>query len=437
MIFSGSKKFSRMLSAMSLAVAIAIGSAGTASALTANENYTVVVYKVNSNGTTTSVSSTSATADVNGKISFNLTSLPTVDEANFMFIEVQDSVGTVVRRAFAPAPAEGETNAVGINTLSDVQAQAIQTSMSENATDDPLGVAFGLIFVKSPDLQSSDIAVLADMMGLAILGDTGMKQFLLDNGVSASKMALFQEKMVANDSANAKDMSDYMTFFKAAVDNSDDDEMAKAGSIMADIWMDAALAADIDPGLILAAFNAAGHAEDAENTLDDLMSAISPGFAASIEQAVSGFFTRIAGSKLKTEYTDALTTLSASGSEVTRFNSAVQTFLSDQQAIDVQYSEFFMDPEAFVASSGQTMQQVQNAINQAFQTTWEAFQSNMQSSNAEIAAMQANVETALALNPWPWSMTRVPTGPSFGLKSKIASPETRLRVIVSRLPASS
>ncbi len=391
------KRANQFLSGVSLAVALSLGVSSPVCALNAYGNYNVVVYKVNSDGSTTSVSSTSATADANGKIAFSFSSLPTVDEAKFMFIEVQDSAGSVVRRAFAPAPAAGETNAVGINTLSDVQAEAISASMADNGTDDPLGVAFGLIFVKSPDLQDSDIETLADMMGMAILGPNGLKQFLLDNGVSASKMAVFQEKMVANTASNAKDMADYMEFFKTAIDNDDDDEMAKAGSIMADIWMDAALAADIDPGLILAAFNAAGNSSQGGETLDDLMSRISSGFAASIEQAVQGFFMRIAGSKLKAEYTDALNELDASGAEVNRFNSAVQTFLADQQAIDVQYSEFFVDPEGYVANSGQSAQQIQTAIDNAFQSAWSTFKDNLQSTTGEISDMLDKVSAATAI----------------------------------------
>lgn len=385
--------FKTMTALLAGAVMLWMGLAAPVAALTAGDNYTVVVYKVNSDGSSTSVSSTSATADANGKISFDLSSLPTASEANFIFIEVEDSAGTVVRRAFVPAPLDGATNEVGINTLSDVQAQAIETSMSANSSDDPLAVAFGLVFVRSPDLQSSDISILADMMGTAILGTQGMKQFLLDNGVSTSQMATFQSKMVANAASGTKDMSDYMAFFKTAVDNDSTDEMAKAGSIMGDIFMDAALEANIDPGLILAAFDAAGGAPG----LDNLMMSLSSSFATSVQQAVTGFFTRIAGSKMKADYSWALDVLNASGSEVTRFNTAVQTFLADQQSIDAQFNGFFMDPAGYAASVGKTEQQIQAEIDAAFQTVWGDFQSNLQSTNAEITTMRESVEDALGL----------------------------------------
>lgn len=385
------RKGRKTLAGVGLAVAMAMGASQPAQALTAGENYNVVVYKVNSDGTTTSVSSTSATADSNGKIGFSLASLPTATDTNFIFIEVKDSSNTVVRRAFAPAPPAGSTNAVGVNQLSDIQAQAIQASMTDNATDDPMGVAFGLVFVRSPDLTSSDISILADMMGTAILGSDGMEAFLLSHGVSSSQLATFKKKIVANTAADTNDLADYMAYFKSAVDNNDDDEMAKAGGVMAEVFMDAAVEADIDPGLILAAFDAAGSATG----LDALMSSLSSGFAASIEQAVNGFFTRIGSAKLKTEYTKALNDLAASGAEVTRFNSAVQTFLAAQQAIDVQYAGFFTDPAAYAASVGKTQQQVQNEINSAFDSAWSTFRSDLQSTSSEITSMQQTVAAGL------------------------------------------
>lgn len=386
----------RSLAGIGLALGLALGLVQTAQALTAGADYDVVVYKVNSDGSTTSVSSTSATADSSGKIEFGLSALPTADEANFIFIEIKDASDTVVRRAFAPAPPAGSTNLVGVNEVSDIQAQAIRTSMADNATDDPMGVAFGLVFVRSPNLTSADIDILADMMGAAILpGNGGMEDFLLNNGVSQSQLDTFKSRIVANSAADTNDLADYMAFFKTAVDNANDDEMAKAGSVMAEVFMDAAVAADIEPGLIMMAFNAAGSAPG----LQTLMQSLSSDFAAAIEQAVQGFFTRIGASKLKQEYSLALTTLNASGSEVDRFNAAVQSFLADQQAIDVQYAGFFMNPAGYAASVGKTEQQIRNELDQAFMNAWQTLRTNLASTNAEITAMRTKVENALGLNP--------------------------------------
>ncbi len=370
------------------AAALTFGVTTPASALTAGQDYTVVLSRINSDGTVTSVSSTSATADTNGKLGFSLSNLPTAADTNFVLLQVKDASGTVVRQGIAPAPADGSTNLVGINPLSDIQARALISSMQANNSDDPLGVAFGLVFVRSPNLQTSDIDVLAQMMGTAIMGNDGMEAFLLNNGVSATELATFKKNLVSNSAPGSKDMSDYIAFFKSAVDSANNDDMAKAGGIMADIFIDAGAAAGVDPTLLLTSFNAAGNAQG----LNALMMSLSTGFGTSVEQAVSGFFTRVAAVKLKREYSDALATLGGSQALIDRFNTGVQAFVTAQQQIDIQYQDFFMDPEQFTEAVRQTKK---NEIDQAFQTAFDQFKSTIQVTNAERDAMLATVATAL------------------------------------------
>ncbi|GMQ88516.1 MAG: hypothetical protein BMS9Abin08_1771 [Gammaproteobacteria bacterium] len=370
------------------ATVLAFGFAAPAAALTAGQEYTVVLSKINSDGTVTSVSSTSATTDANGKLIFTLSNLPTAVDTNFVLLQVKDTAGTVVRQGIAPAPAEGSTNLVGINPLSDIQARALTASMQANNSDDPLGVAFGLVFVRSPNLQASDISILAQMMGTAIMGSDGMEAFLLSNGVSAAELATFKKKLVSNSAPGSKDMSDYIAFFKSAVDSGSDDDMAKAGGIMGDIFIDAGAAAGVDPTLLLTSFNAAGDAQG----LDNLMMSLSSGFGTSVEQAVTGFFTRVAAVKLKREYSDALAALGGSQGLIDRFNTGVQTFVTAQQQIDVQNQDFFMDPEQFTEQQRQTRQQ---AIDAAFQATFDTFKSDIQVTDTERDAMRATIAAAL------------------------------------------
>ncbi len=373
------------------AAVLAFGFATPAAALTAGQEYTVVLSRVNSDGTVTSVSSTSATTDANGKLIFTLSNLPTAVDTNFVLLQVKDASGTVVRQGIAPAPAEGSTNLVGINPLSDIQARALTASMQANNSDDPLGVAFGLVFVRSPNLQASDISILAQMMGTAIMGSDGMEAFLLSNGVSAGELAIFKKKLVSNSASGSKDMSDYIAFFKNAVDSGVDDDIAKAGGIMADIFIDAGAAAGVDPTLLLTSFNAAGNAQG----LDNLMMSLSSGFGTSIEQAVTGFFTRVAAVKLKREYSDALAALGGSQGLIDRFNTGVQAFVTAQQQIDIQNQDFFMDPEQFTEQQRQTKQQ---EIDQAFGAAFDQFKSAIQVTNTERDAMRATIATALAID---------------------------------------
>jgi len=383
----------RLLTGVGLAVALSVGHVSPSLALTAGASYTVVVSQVNSDGTLTSLSSTATTADSNGKIAFTLTGLPDASQTHFVLLEIKDSSGNVVRQGIAPAPGPGATNQVGINPLSDVQAAALQAAMTGNSTDDPLAAAFGLVFIRSQNIGSGDINGIRDMMATAILGTDGMEAFLLTKGISQSALDTFKNRIVYNAATGTKDLSDYVAFFKQAVDSGNDDDLAKAGGLMGDILIDAGSAAGIDPQLLLAAFSAAGNATG----LDTAMGSLSSNFQNSVNAAVNGFFSRLSSVVLKTEYSTALGTLGGSQALIDRFNAAVQTFVTAQQGIDTQYSGFFMDPAAYAAGVSKTVQQIQTELDTAFQTAWSAFQAGIISNTSEINDMRAVVASSLGL----------------------------------------
>ncbi|WJW76727.1 hypothetical protein QVG61_06480 [Thiohalobacter sp. IOR34] len=391
-MFTGMK---HRLAGFGLAVALTLGQLPAALALTADETYTVVISQIESDGSLTTLSSTSATADSSGKISFSLSNLPTADETHFVLLQVKDSSGSVVRQGIAPAPGADETNQVGVNSLSDVQADALRTSMTDNNTDDPLAAAFGLVFVRSDSLSDSDIPGLSQMMATAIRGSDGMEAFLLANGVSASELSTFQDRIVYNSTSGSKDLSDYVAYFKQAVDNGDNDDLAKAGGLMGDILIDAGAAAGIEPQLLMAAFEAAGDATG----LDTAMASLSSSFQGSVQSAVSGFMTRVGSVVIKKEYTEALSTLGGSTDLITRFNTGVQNFITAQQAIDTQYGQYFMDPAGYLAANPTlTESQVQLAISAAFDSAWSDFQTAIRSSNAEITDMKSKVAQAMGVS---------------------------------------
>jgi len=378
------------------AVALALGTVSPVFALTVGADYTVEVSQINSDGSLTSVTSTSATADADGKIAFDFPSaMPTADDVHFILLQVKDSTNAVVRQGIAPAPGAGETNLVGVNPLSNVQADALRAVMTDNSTDDPLAAAFGLVFLRSENLASTDIPGLSTMMSTAIRGIDGMEAFMLANGVSASQLATFKDRIIYNTTSGAVDMSDYIAFFKTAVDSDSADDLAEAGGLMGDILVDAATAADIDPQLLLAAFDAAGDAQG----LDAAMASISSGFQNSVMAAVSGFSTRISSVVIKKEYTDALATLGGNQTLIDRFNAGVQDFIVAQRQVDTQYGDYFMDPDAYLAAHpGVTEQQLRQAIDTAFQSAWGDFEVAISSANAEITTMKNKVAQALGVN---------------------------------------
>lgn len=374
---------------LGLAVLLAFSAGRTGQALDAGGIFTVTLARVNSNGTTTDIASTTATSGSDGKITFTFdtTVVPTVDEANFLSITIKNSSNAVVRQSLVPAPPADGTSNVGANSLSDVQAKAILDGFASSGTDDPIYGAFGFMLLRSSQLSAADRKNITAGGKNAILGTGGFNDFLqTSGGVTAAQLATFRKKIVSNTTSGTKDLADYCSNFKTAVDNNDPDSMAKAGGFIADIFIDAANAAGFDVGLIPSALDAAGQIADADPNIADL----SDSAELSTQQALSSFFQRIAAIKVNKEYTEALTTLGATGSQVDRYNTAVNTMLSAFESIDTQYRQDY---------ENQTMDSTkQAAINALFQAAFNSFETNIASTDAEIATMKTNFAAALGIN---------------------------------------
>ncbi len=376
--------------------------AGTAAyaALTPGETYNITIQKMNSNGTVTDYSTTQAIADSTGKLSFAFSTLPTNAECNFIVFILKNAAGDVVRKGFVPAPPAGNTNLMGINSLSTAQTNAVLAAGAVAGTDDPIAIAYLLILLRSPEATETDATTLAALGKEAILGPSGFEGFLTTNGVTATQLSTFKSRLIYNPTSGKKTIADLTASFKAAVDSGDattaTQEMQKAGGFMADVFMDAAEAAGIEFTLILAAHDAAGQVSDSETNRARILS-LTPSVRNSIEQSTSSFFRRIAAVKVKSEYTKALNTLNASGTQVNNYLAAVNTLMTDSGNIDATYGGYFQNPDAYVAANGTTHEAVRAAIDQAYQTVFTTFQNNITSTNAEITAMKANVISSFGI----------------------------------------
>jgi len=352
-------------------------------ALNANTTYSITIQKMNSNGTVSDYSTTTATTDADGKLTFSLGYMPTSSEANFIVFIIKDSTGAVVRKGFVPAPPAGATNLVGINSLSTDQTEAILSAGTTIGTDDPIPVAYLLTLLRSDSATADDAILLASLGKNVILGSGGFEDTLTTNGVTATQLANFKSYLIYNPTAGKKTIADMTASFKTAVDSADattaKQEMQKAGGFMADVFMDAAGSAGIDYNLILIGHDATGVlVENAENLA--IMNQISTTVQQSMEQSMSSFFRRIAAVKVKDEYTKALNALNASGTQVNTFTTAVGTMMTAMAAIDSLYSDYFMDPQAYLtAHPGETTTTMQTAINTAYETAFSTFQTNIQS----------------------------------------------------------
>jgi hypothetical protein len=379
-------------------------------ALIPGATYTITIQKMNSNGTVSDVSTTAVTANSEGKLSFTLSSMPTNAECNFIVFIVKDANQVVQRKGFVPAPPAGSTNQLGINNLSTAQTNAILSAAEKIATDDPIPFAYLITLLRSDGATADDALLIADLGKYAIVGTGGFEDTLTANGVTATQLADFKSYLIYNPTAGKKTLRDLTASFKTAVDSGDTttakQEMQKAGGFMADVFMDAASSAGIDYTLILAAHDAAG--DVAQSHQADIISQLTANLQSSMDQSMSAFFQRIAAIKVKGEYTKALNTLNASGTQVDTFNAAVNTMMTAMVAIDSDYADFYNDPQGYCTAQGKDFATVQNEVSTRYQVAFAAFQTAIAASNDDIDQMKDNVAAAFGID----KNTQLP--PDFG-----------------------
>ena len=357
--------------------------------LTAGASYTVTLSKVNSDGTVTDIGTTvPIVADSNGKLAFNFTSnVPTVTDTNWLAFTIKDKDGVVVRKGLGPAVASTETLECGLNGLSDVQARAILNGFANSKTDDPFYGMFGLMMLRSPTLTESDRNLIASGGNTVILGTGGVVDYLKNTlGVTAAQYSTFVKKIANNTASGSKDLSDYCSNFKGAVDNDNGDLTAKAGGFLADVVIDAANAAGFDIGLITTAMEAAGELADTNTDFNRVSSAANN----MMDQAISNFFKRLRSIKVKTEYGNAFTALGSTGATVTRFNTAVDVLLACFSTMDAKYRDKFESQNIDTAT--------QQAMNTDYGSCFTTFQSSIRSTDAEVATVKTACATKMSVS---------------------------------------
>ncbi|MBJ6750580.1 hypothetical protein [Geomonas anaerohicana] len=372
--------------------------AGTCFALTANSNYTITTSKLKSDGTLATIETKPAATDADGKLTFTLTTLPTNADVNFIAFTIKDAGGAIVRQGVAPAPPDGDVNQLGINDLATVQAATFLKAAELAGTDDPILAAYLLTLLRSPDMQAGDLLKLAALGQGAIKGQGGFESYLLANGVTDAKLAALKGCLIYNPDSTKSTLRDFTKGYYAAVQSgstaTETSETQKAGGLMADVFMNAAACADVELEQITNAHEAAGAAADATGLFNG-PGGISTNLRDSIDQSMSTFNRKISMVKMVTDYTNALNTLQASGTQVATFIAAAQQMAASTATVDATYGDFFRDPAGYVAAHpGTDAQTIQQAINTIFQNAWTTFQNAIASSNGDIAALKATIMTA-------------------------------------------
>ena len=429
--------YSARLSLAVFALAATMLSAGTASAATAallpNTAYTVTMEKFLSDGTLSTVDTTAVTSDGSGKIAFTFSNVPTCPTTNFLSIKVEDAANTVVRRSFSPAPPAGSTNSLGANGVSTKQGEAMVAIGTLLGADDPMVAAFGLLFTRTDQVTTSDISNIAILGQQAIIN--GMQTYMLANGVTASELTTFKQKLICNQPNT--DLSNFTSLFKSAVDTpaQASDDMARAAGVIGDSFIAAAAAADIDLDVILAGFESAGD-KVSTGAGQTAFNAISAAVQASMNQAVTTFRLRLAVKKVQQRYSAALTALGVSGASVTTFNTAVTALGTNMAANETTFGMYFENPATYdmtetinaadtagrldktagTIAAGITVwtnlgspawtnisqgldpatSTVRQAMDYGFNAAFDTFSLAIASSNGEITTMRNNISTAIA-----------------------------------------
>jgi len=363
-----------------------------AGALTSGATYTITIQTMASNGALNSVSSTAtATADSGGKISFTFSSIPNNSSCNFLVLTVNNSSGSTVRRSVAPCPNSGEALPVGVSGLTNSQTDALLAATASAGTDDPILAVFGLAIVRSTSATSSELTFMASLANQGISGTNGFVDYLTNNGVNSTQIADYRSGIV---SRLANISSGYSKLIKDSVDASSNsaklDARGEAASTLLQVLIQAATSAGFSQDRVLEAFNAMGAivvpAMQQGVTDGDLSAAT----AQMIDSSIGGGIQKVKADRDIEKYSQALTTLGASGSDVTNYQTAANTLLTAMVAAFKTFEQVFDGNETDTA-----IQTTQTAFDTAMQTAFNQFMTDTAASNTRITTMISNIDTAL------------------------------------------
>lgn len=397
------KRQAKTLCAIFSALSIVFGlSIQQAHALTIGETYTISIEKINSDGTLTTGAtslgiSTSATADSDGKLAFSFTSsIPDNSSCNFMVITLTNSSAAVERRSVVPCPDAGKTVPLGISGVTKSQADAAIAAFAAAGTDDPIIAVFGLTIVRSESITASELTFMATLVKAGISGTGGFVADMTSKGVSTTQLATYRKKIISTladpDTGYSKIMKDAVDVASVGDATLEAAKRGEAASKLLGVLVTSATAAGFSQDRPLEAFNAMGAVVVplmATAVADGNLSAATK---QSIDSTVGGGITKLNADRGIEKYAQALTTLGATGSDLTSYQSAASTLVTAMQAAFSTFDKVFTGSET--KTDVETAQSVQNT---AMTAAFTAFISSTAASDARITTMIANIDTALGI----------------------------------------
>lgn len=363
-------------------------------ALTAGQEYTITIDRLSSSGTITSLGlTTTATAGADGKVSFSLTGVPDNSSCNFLVVTIKDNTGAVVRKSIAPCPDPGGTLPVGVSGLTQKQTDALLAATAAAGTDDPILAVFGFAIVRSTGLSASDISAMADFANHGINDPGGFLDYLRSNGVTSAGLSAYRTSIV---SRLADPNGGYSKLFKDSVDAADTtaeaNKRGEAAALLLNILVKAATTAGFAQDRVLEAFDAMG-----AKVVPLMQTAVANGTLSSsgsqmVNSSIGGGITKLRAERTVEKYTNALSTLGATGGDLTTYQTAATNLTNSMISAFRQFEQVFNGSE-----TGAQIQAAQAALDASMQTAFTTFMTAVAVSNARLNTMISNIETALGI----------------------------------------
>ncbi len=387
------KQISQALITLLFLVAFTIAAVpqARAAALVSGETYTVTIDTISSSGALVSTSlTTTAVADSNLKIAFSLSGVPTTDNCNFMVINIKDSGGTTVRKSLVPCPSPGGTLPLGVSGLTEKQTDALLSALSTAGTDDPILAVFGFTIVRSDGITAYELSTIANICYQGISGTNGYTDYLSNNGVTTAQMATYRSAIVT---ALANETTGYSKLYKDSIESAtasaELDKRGEAAALLLKILVTSATEAGFPQDKVLEAFNAMG-AIAVPLITAATGGSITSATAQMINSTVGGGIQKLKAEKSVEKYTAALTSLGASGADVTQYQSAASTLASSMVAAFKIFEQVFTGTE-----TNTDISTAETALSSSMNTAFNTFMTSTAATDARLTTMIANIDTAL------------------------------------------
>ena len=365
------------------------------------ETYIISVEAINSNGQVTSPSSgnslrvsTTAIADNNGKLSFSLSGLPDSSSYNFLVVTIKDTVGNTVRRSIVPAPAAGQSVNFGVSPVTENQTTAFLKVFKNAGTDDPLLAFFGFLLVRSANVTENEIIQMADFCLKGIKGNDGtgltdgFEAKLRNEGATTAQLAALKTNLVANFAGLASLYKDSVDEFFTSGSTAELEKRGEAAAKLFEYLVNATNDAGINVESLLMAFNSMGAIVvpliDNATTAGLIRSSVAKGMDATISRGLQ----KLRADNFLKKYSNAMTTLGASTSDVDKFTSAVNTLTATMQELFKDFEKVAMKDEAVDADDIDTQNATMNA---AMEAAFTQYMSDAAATDAEILELRTDL----------------------------------------------